>query len=221
MPGTFTYSPAAGVVLGAGNNQTLSVLFTPTDTNDYTTASAKALINVLQATPTITWANPANIAYGTPLGAAQLDATASVPGTFTYTPAAGTVLSAGNSDALGILHPHRLGRLQERHGHGHDQRHPSSAYDHLGQPRDYHLWHAAGCGTARRHGQRARDVYLLPGRGRVLGAGNNQTLSVLFTPTDTNDYTTASAKALINVLQATPTITWANPANIVYGTALS
>ena len=151
--GTFTYTPAAGTILGAGNNQTLSVLFTPDDTTDYTSAFATATINVLQATPTISWSNPANIVYGTALSGTQLDATSSwtvggvsgsVAGTFTYTPAAGT----------------------------------------------------------------------------VLGAGDNQTLSVLFTPTDTTDYTTAAATATINVLQATPTITWSNPANIVYGTAL-
>ena len=35
------------------------------------------------------------IAYGTALSATQLNATASVPGTFVYTPAAGTVLNAG------------------------------------------------------------------------------------------------------------------------------
>jgi hypothetical protein len=38
-----------------------------------------------RATPTSTWASPASIVYGTPLSSAQLDATASVPGTFTYT----------------------------------------------------------------------------------------------------------------------------------------
>jgi len=47
-------------------------------------------------TPVITWATPAAITYGTALGAAQLDATASVPGTFAYTPAAGTVLAVGS-----------------------------------------------------------------------------------------------------------------------------
>ena len=93
VPGTFTYTPAAGAILGAGNNQTLSVAFTPTDTTDYTTATATATINVLPATPTISWANPANIVYGTALSATQLDATASVPGTFTYTPAAGAILA--------------------------------------------------------------------------------------------------------------------------------
>ena len=46
-------------------------------------------------TPTITWSNPANITYGTALSNIQLDASASVPGTFVYTPPAGTVLSVG------------------------------------------------------------------------------------------------------------------------------
>jgi len=45
--------------------------------------------------PVITWAQPASIVTGTPLGPDQLNATASVPGCLTYTPAAGTVLDAG------------------------------------------------------------------------------------------------------------------------------
>jgi hypothetical protein len=35
------------------------------------------------------------ITYPTPLSSAQLNATANVPGAFVYTPASGTVLSAG------------------------------------------------------------------------------------------------------------------------------
>jgi hypothetical protein len=45
--------------------------------------------------PSIAWAAPSNIVYGTALGAAQLNASSSVPGTFTYNPPAGTVLNAG------------------------------------------------------------------------------------------------------------------------------
>ena len=79
VPGTFTYTPAAGTVLGVGNNQTLSVSFVPSDTTDYANAAATATINVVvKKTPTITWA-PAAIVAGTPLGPKQLDATASVP----------------------------------------------------------------------------------------------------------------------------------------------
>jgi hypothetical protein len=50
----------------------------------------------------VTWAAPADIVYGTVLGAAQLNATASVPGTFDYTPAAGTVLDAGSAQTLEV-----------------------------------------------------------------------------------------------------------------------
>jgi hypothetical protein len=91
-------------------------------------------------TPTITWAAPAAITFGSALSSAQLDATASIPGTFVYNPPAGTVLQAGA----------------------------------------------------------------------------NQTLSVTFTPTDTNDYTTANASTTITVNPAATT-----PANLVVTKVLS
>jgi hypothetical protein len=53
--------------------------------------------------PTVTWANPANITFGTPLGATQLDASASLPGTFTYSPPPGTVLGAGAGQLLSVV----------------------------------------------------------------------------------------------------------------------
>ena len=144
VTGTFIYTPALGTLMDVGSNQTLSVLFTPDDTTDYTSASTTVTINVSKATPTITWANPADIVYGTALSGTQLDAAASVPGTFLYNPTP----------------------------------------------------------------------------GRILGAGSDQTLSVIFTPDDATDYTSASATATINVLAATPSISWTSPADIGYGTAL-
>jgi hypothetical protein len=62
---------------------------------------------IVAATPTITWPQPAAITQGTPLSAAQLNATASaggasVPGTFVYAPAAGTVLAAGANQTLSV-----------------------------------------------------------------------------------------------------------------------
>jgi hypothetical protein len=68
-----------------------------TDSNYQVIVSAPA-----KTTPTITWVNPADITYGTALGTTQLNATASVAGTFTYTPAAGTVLNAGNGQTLHV-----------------------------------------------------------------------------------------------------------------------
>jgi hypothetical protein len=62
----------------------------------YHSGFGSATYTIDQLTPTITWATPAAITDGTPLSATQLNATASVPGTFVYTPAAGTVLGAGS-----------------------------------------------------------------------------------------------------------------------------
>jgi len=95
VAGSFAYSPAAATVLGAGT-QTLSVTFTPTDSMRYDTASASVSLTVNKATPTITWPAPAAITAGTALSATQLDATASVEGTFAYSPPASTVLGAGS-----------------------------------------------------------------------------------------------------------------------------
>src|SRR5271157_1466606 len=62
---------------------------------NYTAPNATGTLVINPATPSITWANPAEITYGTPLSATQLDAAASVPGNFLYTPALGTVLASG------------------------------------------------------------------------------------------------------------------------------
>jgi hypothetical protein len=87
------YSPAAGALLTAGP-QILSVTFTPSNSN-YATSTDTVMLQVNQATSTISWSTPTAITYGTPLGSAQLDATASVLGSFVYSPPAGTVLNAG------------------------------------------------------------------------------------------------------------------------------
>jgi hypothetical protein len=101
VAGNYTLTPAVGTVLPAGA-QSIAVSFTPTDTTDYGTATATVILTVNQAVPVITWTTPAAISSGTALSATQLDATASVPGTFAYTPAAGTVLAAG-SQTLSVL----------------------------------------------------------------------------------------------------------------------
>ena len=78
-------------------------------------------VNVAQATPTVVSVNPVNITYGTALANGQLSGTASwtvngstvtVPGTFTYTSAAGTRARRGQRpERSGHLHAHRHDRL--------------------------------------------------------------------------------------------------------------
>ncbi len=219
VPGTFVYSPAAGAVLGAGT-QTLSVTFTPTDPTDYTTATASVSLVVNQATPSITWPTPAAITYGTALGAMQLNATANVPGTFVYSPAAGTVLGAG-TQTLSVTFT------------------PTDATDYAPASASVMLvvnkatptitWttpSAITYGTAL-SGTQLNATANVPGTfvyspaaGTVLGAGT-QTLSTTFTATDTTDYGPVTTSVLLIVNKAAPTITWTTPAAITYGTALS
>lgn len=54
-------------------------------------------VRVMPITPTITWAAPTAITYGTALSSTQLDATANALGTMAYKPAAGSVPAAGTN----------------------------------------------------------------------------------------------------------------------------
>src|SRR6185295_6952130 len=100
VAGSWVYSPAAGVVLGAGAGQTLSVTFNPTDTASYNSANATTALTVLKATPLITWATPADITSGTPLSGTQLNSTVNVAGNSTYSPVSGTMLGVGAGQPL-------------------------------------------------------------------------------------------------------------------------
>jgi sugar lactone lactonase YvrE len=104
VPGTFVYSPATGTLLKSGT-YSLTVTFTPTDMTDYNTATATVQLTVNKSTPTITWPTPSSITAGTPLSSTQLDAMASVPGTFAYSPSAGTVLATGSQTLTTVFSP--------------------------------------------------------------------------------------------------------------------
>jgi RHS repeat-associated protein len=65
--------------------------------NLYVADAGNFRIREVNYTTAVNWAPPAPIAYGTALSATQLDATANVPGTFAYTPAAGTVPPIGQN----------------------------------------------------------------------------------------------------------------------------
>jgi parallel beta-helix repeat protein len=69
---------------------------------DYTAAAALGSFTINRVMPQITWSPPASIVYGTPLGGAQLDATTTVAGSWTYTPAAGAILGAGSGQTLAV-----------------------------------------------------------------------------------------------------------------------
>jgi len=135
---TLTLSVASYTTLASYTGQIVATISSVTfSTNPSFTENV-----IFQQAPTIAWATPAPIVYGTPLSAVQLDASARVAGAFSYSPAAGTILTVGL-----------------------------------------------------------------------------QTLNATFTPTDTTDYTTATASVKLNVVPGTPTITLTsspNPAFLTY-----
>jgi YVTN family beta-propeller protein len=224
--GNFIYIPPTGTVLSAGIDK-LNVSFIPTDTANYTTASATTLIKVTKATPTIIWNKPADIVYGTPLSSTQLNATASVPGTFVYTPSSGTKLIAGMHTLNVSFTPTDTTNYTKVSASvliNITQMTPTISWSNptnitFGTPLSSIQLDATASNAVSGVKVPGTFVYTPPS-GTVLGAGT-YTLDVSFAPTDTTDYTTSSADALVNVTKETPTIIWKNPANIVYGTLLS
>ncbi len=99
-------------------SHSISATYTSSD-GEFTTGSSSAILVLVVAgtqgkiAPTINWANPANIVYGTALSATQLNATATdatngntaVAGAFAYTPPAGTVLPVGTVNLQATFTP--------------------------------------------------------------------------------------------------------------------
>jgi hypothetical protein len=217
VPGTFTYTPAAGTQLGVGNQQSLVVIFTPTDAVDYTVAISSTTINVIKATPTIGWPEPADITYGTALGASQLDASASVSGTFTYGPAVGAVLSAGSDQLLTVFFTPT----------DTTDYNPTSASTTINvSPVTPSITWAPPApivdGTPLGAGQLDATANVLgtftysPAAGAILGAGIGEVLTASFTPTNAVDYSPVSASTTIDVSSSNAVTTWGPLANFVY-----
>ncbi len=219
VPGTFVYTPAAGTMLASGT-QTLSVTFTPTDPAHFTSAQAKVTLGVFQATPTVAWATPAAIAFGTALSATQLNATSSVPGTFVYTPAAGTVLTPGTQSLSAIFTPSDTAdfiSVQTTVALTVNQATPTVAW---ATPAAITFGTALGATQLNATSNVPGTFVYTPAAGTVLTPGS-QSLSVAFTPTSTADFTSTQANVSLTVNRATPTVAWATPAAITSGTALS
>ena len=105
VAGTFTYTPAVGTVLNAGQGQTLVVSFMPSDTADYNNATASVLINVAPAPLTVI-VNGANKVYGQPNPAFTVsyngfvngDSASSLGGTLAFSTTATPASDVGSYD---------------------------------------------------------------------------------------------------------------------------
>ncbi|HJS98061.1 MAG TPA: kelch repeat-containing protein, partial [Terriglobales bacterium] len=101
--GRATFAGSFASALTAGGHS-LHVAYTPTSGSIFVASSSSpdGSVTITQASPVVNWAAPGDIVYGTALTPTQLNATASVPGAFAYSPAAGTVLNAGNAQQLSV-----------------------------------------------------------------------------------------------------------------------
>jgi hypothetical protein len=171
-----------------------------------------------KTTPTIAWNTPAAITYGTALSTTQLNAAASVGGSYSYSPQQGTVLTAG-SQILTVTFT------------------PTDTTDYNTATKSVTLtvnkatpsitWNTPAAityGTALSATQLnasstvAGTFAYTPAAGTVLNIGS-QTLSTTFTPSDNTDYNNASANVVLTVnALSTPTITFSVP-NHTYGDA--
>jgi hypothetical protein len=218
VPGTFTYSPTAGTVLAVGS-QTLTAFFSPTDSTDYLPAQKSVILAVNSASAIITWPTPAPIAYGTPLSSTQLDATATLSGAFVYSPPSGTVLSVGVHTLSVTFTPSKPGFANAT----------ATVTITVNKATPVITWPTPAPipyltplsatqldATASTPGK----IVYTPSAGTVL-SGGVQTLAANFTPTDTVDYVPVRVTVALTVERIAPTLGWANPQPIVYGTALS
>ena len=244
--GSLAYTPAAGTIPKSGSGQVLSVVAAAT--NDYNQATAQVPINVQKATPVLTWTVPADLAYGTPLGPAQLDASASfdgtpLAGTFTYTPAPAAVLDAGSGQTLAVVFtPGDTTDFNTAMATATINVDPlTPVFDALAAPTITY-----GTSQVTLSGQFAAGALIPPGNVAITLDGVTQSAaidpatgsfstqfatavlgasaspySVSLAYAGTADFTAAAATTLLTVAKASQTIHWTTPADIVYGTPLS
>jgi hypothetical protein len=235
VPGNFVYSPPATTLLPVGNNQTLNVTFTPTDTTDYATATGSARINVNQATTT-TVENAASGTYG---GTAALSATVTSGGfgvsglsVSFFLNSSSTSVGSATTDSSGVATLTGVSLVGITAG-----TYPTAVGASFAGNTSYGS--SSGTGSLS-VGQATATVTLgsltqtytgsaltpanttSPPSLAITWTGAPQTgagsYSVTATVNDANYQ--GSASGTFTIAKATPAITWTNPADIAYGTAL-
>jgi uncharacterized repeat protein (TIGR03803 family) len=181
-------------------------------------------VTVTTAVPVVTWTRPAGIVYGTPLTTNQLNATATVPGSFAYNPPSGTVLGVGNRTLSVIFTPTDMI----------DYRNASNTVSLVVSPAPLTVT-AANMSRAFGQGNPALT-------GTIIGVKNGDDITATYSTTATvgspaggysivptlvdphdriTNYTVSLVNGTLTVTQAVPLVTWTNPVPIIYGTALN
>ncbi len=207
---TLTYDGNVAVPQTAG---TYTVVGTINDSNYQGSATGSFVID--KGTPVITWTPPAPITYPTPLGSAQLNAAANVPGSFVYAPGTGALLGAGTQTLSVTFTPTDTANY-------HSATAAVALVVHKATP--VITWAAPGAityGTPLNSAQLNASANVSgtfiysPVADTVLGAGP-QTLTATFAPGDAANFTGASASVPLTVNQAVLTVA-ANDVGKIYG----
>ena len=224
--------------LSKGQSCTLTYSFSPPAVRnyDYTlnipyTYDGKTINNAnthfygtgIKGTPIVSvWPTASGITYGQALSASTLTGgSASVLGTFAFTSPT-TVPNAGTYNASITFTPNDLSNYNTVTG--------SVNVAVAKATPSVTTWPTASVGIT--YGQPLSASTLSGGSASVPGTfaftdpsytpnAGTYNASITFTPIDLSNYNTITGSISVVVAKATPVITWANPAAIVYGTALS
>ena len=192
-------------------------------TNVYGTTDASATLAV-QTTPVVAWANPAPITYGAPLTSNQLNAAASVPGSFAYSPTNGTVLYTGTNTLSVIFTPA-------------DTVDYSSVTDSVSAVVSPAPLTVTASNVSQPYGQ-IDPVFT----GAITGVTNGDNITAIYNCSATADdppgtypivpslvdpddlqtnYTVTLLNGTLTITTAVPVVVWTNPAPITYGASLT
>ena len=234
------WSSLGNLAAGAATNLTLTVVSTssgtvtniatggsPTfDPNPTNNTGSPVVTVISKATPVVSWPVPTNIVYGTVLGTNQNDATASVPGTFSYNPTNGVVLPAGtnalhvvftptdtnyvavNVGVLLIVLPAPLTVVANDQVRGYNQVNPALTYTLAGFVNGENSSVVTGVAAVSTVATSTSTVGTYP---ITIGLGSLAATNYSFSFTN----------GLLTVTNVPVVVTWPVPTNIVYGTILS
>jgi O-glycosyl hydrolase len=162
-------------------------------------------------TPEVSWPTPAPISWGTALSAAQLNASAAVPGSFVYAPAAGSRPEVGNTTLSATFTPQDATRYRTvtlTRTLRVDKARPALRWDAPAAVAQGAALTAAGLGTAPRalYGVQgtADSAGLVDGRplAEATASAGTAVLRARFQPQDTAHYEAAWVHTLLSVRPA-------------------
>jgi hypothetical protein len=212
--GALTYTPGSGAVLNAGVHP---LRVDAAETANYNAAFKTVSLTVEKADQVLAWTAPANIIYGTALGATQLNATLTTgDGVLTYTPGSGTVLNAG-------VHPLRVDAA-ETVNYNAAFKTVSLTVEKADQVLAWtppaNIIYGTALGATQLNATLTTGDGALtytPGSGTVLNAGVHP---LRVDAAETANYNAAFKTVSLTVEKADQVLAWTAPANITYGTAL-